>query len=395
MSRLSIALALLLLALPATAAHAQRPKQGPAGSAFYTPPKSLPGSGHGGLVWTRRQTGPAALKSASRSELLLYRSVGVRGRAVAVSGTLALPKGRVPKGGWPVISYAHGTTGTADACAPSRVGRGAPLSGYVDYAYPLLNRWLKAGYAIVRTDYEGLGTPGVHPYLVGRSEGRSVLDAVRAARRHDSRIGRSVVIAGHSQGGHAALWGASLAPSWTPELRVRGTVAFAPASHLEAQARAIPALTSPGGGLSGLIALIFRGADTARPGLGLSGLLSDRAKALYPQTLTTCLPQLGRAGSFGGLAPADIPRAGADPSPLFAALGRNDPEKLTIRTPVLIAQGRSDTTVFPALTDALNQAYVKRGVKVTYKNYEGVNHAAIVNAGAADATSFLRRRFGR
>ena len=58
----------------------------------------------------------------------------------------------------------------------------------MSYAYPLLQRWLKAGYAVVRTDYEGLGTPGVHPYLVGRSEGRSVLDAVRAARALDPRL---------------------------------------------------------------------------------------------------------------------------------------------------------------------------------------------------------------
>ena len=72
----------------------------------------------------------------------------------------------------------------------------------------MLGRWLKAGYAIVRTDYEGLGTPGDHPYLIGRSEGHSVLDAARAARKLDSGIGKRVVIAGHSQGGQSALWAA-------------------------------------------------------------------------------------------------------------------------------------------------------------------------------------------
>jgi dipeptidyl aminopeptidase/acylaminoacyl peptidase len=77
------------------------------------------------------------------------------------------------------------------------------------YDHALLNRWLKAGYAVVQTDYEGLGTPGDHPYLIGVSEGRSVLDMVRAARKLDSSLGKRVVIAGHSQGGHAALWAAS------------------------------------------------------------------------------------------------------------------------------------------------------------------------------------------
>src|SRR5947208_1260634 len=84
-----------------------------------------------------------------------------------------------------------------------------------------------AGYAVVRTDYQGLGTPGIHQYLVGTAEGRSTLDIVRAARKLDSRVSGRTAIAGHSQGGHAALWGAALAPKWTPELNLRGTVAFA------------------------------------------------------------------------------------------------------------------------------------------------------------------------
>ena len=45
-----------------------------------------------------------------------------------------------------------------------------------------MKQLVDAGYVVAATDYEGLGTPGVHPYLVGESEGRSVLDAARAAR---------------------------------------------------------------------------------------------------------------------------------------------------------------------------------------------------------------------
>ena len=204
MPRLLLVLSLLLLAaLPAAAGAKVR--KGPSGTAFYTPPSPLPGGAHGSPIWARH--------GAAGSRLLLYRSTGVTGKAVAVSATLSVPKGRAPKGGWPVISWAHGTTGIADACAPSRGRTSDPA---------LLERWRRAGYAIVRTDYEGLGTPGEHPYLIGRSEGYAVLDAVRAARKLDRRLGRRVAIAGHSQGGHAALWAAALAPRVTPELRVRG-----------------------------------------------------------------------------------------------------------------------------------------------------------------------------
>ena len=124
-----------------------------------------------------------------------------------------MPKGKAPKKGWPVITYAHGTTGIADQCAPSRDSSSAGIHELNSYAYPLLNRWLKAGYAVVRTDYTGLGTPDVHLYLNGVEEGRSTLDIVRAAKRLDKRLNvKRVVISGHSQGGHAALWAASLAP---------------------------------------------------------------------------------------------------------------------------------------------------------------------------------------
>src|SRR3954452_3215970 len=190
---------------------------GPAGTAFYAPTKAVP-SKHGTAIYQRKLSGPAVLKSAKSNTLLLYSSTSTSGQAVPVSGDVAIPKGKAPKGGWPVITWAHGTTGIADICAPSIAGTQA------NYDSPLLNKWLKAGYAVVRTDYEGLGTPGPHPYLVGTSEGRSVLDMVRAARKLNPGIGTKLLIAGHSQGGQAALFAASLAPKWTPELKLTGTV---------------------------------------------------------------------------------------------------------------------------------------------------------------------------
>src|SRR3954447_9098188 len=391
MPKLALVVALLLLAaLPATAAAKVR--KGPAGTAFYTPPKPIPGTGHGGLIWARRQTGAAALKGGASNRLILYRSTGVSGKPVAVSGAVAVPKGKAPKGGWPVVSWAHGTTGIADSCAPSRDGSNTLSS----YAYPLLQRWLKAGYAVVRTDYEGLGTPGAHPYLNGRSEGTAVLDAVRAARRLDKRLAKRVVLAGHSQGGQSVLWAASLAPRYARDLKVRGTVAFAPVSHLAEQTALLPSLTAPSG-LSGLVAMILRAIDIARQSLKVAGTLGDPAAALYPQTLTECLGKLASTSSFGALAPADLLRQGADLGPATAALSKlDDPEDLHIRTPVEINQGTADATVFKVFTDQLVSGYKKRGIKVTYKTYEGVTHGGAVTDAhsAADATKYIRARLG-
>ena len=390
---------LLALALSAAGASARtRPaaRRAPAGLAAYTPPARLvaSGRGHGRLIWARPLTGPAALAGAASNELVLYRSIGVGGRPVAVSGTVSIPRGTPPPGGWPVISWDHGTTGIADQCAPSRDTAADPVHAYIAYVYPQLEGWLRGGYAVVRTDFEGLGTPGVHPYLVGVSEARGTLDIVRAARRLAPSLSARVIIAGHSQGGQAALWAASLATSWTPELAVRGTVAFAPASHLSAQLALLPSVTSTGFG--GVVSLIARGLDAADPALHVGSLLTPAAARLYPQTLTRCLPGLDRQNSFGALPGSAFFRSGADLAPVRAALvAQVDPDHLNIRTPVLIEQGGSDTTVFPAFTDQLAAELGALSDPVTYHKYAGVEHGGIVAAADADATSWIAARLGR
>src|SRR5947209_11897982 len=232
MTRLRRNLALLLASALAIAGAgtAYAVQRGPAGRAFYTPPRHLPGSRPGDLIRWRPLTTGARLPSASRNLLVLYRSTALNGRPIAVSGTVAIPKGKPPKHGWPVISWAHGTAGFGDACAPSLDGPGHHATGDIPYTNGLLDQWVRAGYVVLRTDYEGLGTPGPHPFLFGHSEARGVIDIVRAARQFDRKIGRRWVAAGHSQGGQGALFAAADARRRAPELQLRGVVAFAPLS---------------------------------------------------------------------------------------------------------------------------------------------------------------------
>jgi pimeloyl-ACP methyl ester carboxylesterase len=381
------------LGLAGPASAATKVRTGPAGDAFYTPPSPLPGKKHGDLIWARKLGGAAVAPGASVTKVVLYRSTGVDGKSAAVSGIVSLPRGKAPKGGWPVVTYAHGTTGIADQCAPSRDAAGTPIHPYNAYILPLLTRWLKAGYAVVRTDYEGLGTPGVHPYLVGSSEGRSTLDVVRAARQLDPRLSPSTIISGHSQGGHAALFAAALAPKWTPELKVRGTVAFAPASHLDEQIPLTTVLAQPGGGLTGLVSLITRGIATANPSFDTAAVLTPQAAAFYPDTLTQCLPELSAPTSFGGLAPKDLFQPGMDFAPIARLLDAQDPSHLKIRTPLLIEQGAADTTVLPLFTDQLPGELKANGAKdLTYAKVPGVDHGGIVTAGAKSATAWIAKR---
>ncbi len=130
-----------------------------------------------------------------------------------------------------MIAYAHGTTGLADACAPSRAAR--PIGDRETVGgLPVPALW-EFGFIVAATDYEGLGTPGRHPYIVGGSEARGVLDSVRAARQlPDVEAADTTFALGASQGGHAALFTGEVAPTYAPDVPLAGVVALAPGAEL-------------------------------------------------------------------------------------------------------------------------------------------------------------------
>ena len=336
----ALLLAFAFASLAGTAAAAT-PKA-PAGLAFYSPPARLVAGKPGTVIWSRTVRTPTGLPAAARMTLVLYRSVLPNGKPTAVSGLVFTPRGKPPAKGWKLISWAHGTTGIADVCAPSRDLRNA----YVSYVYPQFNAWLKDGYAIAQTDYQGLGTPGTHMYLIGRAEGASVDDIALAARVIDPNIGTRFAVAGHSQGGQAALFAAAMAGRDHPSMTFVGVAAFAPASHLLTQVEAAHLLTAPGGGLSALGALIVTGAAADSSAIDLHALLSPAAYALVPQVGRECLAQLAEPNSWGGLAPSQIVNPGANTTAAYKVLNAENPA-LKIAAPVLILQGEADTTVFP------------------------------------------------
>ncbi len=141
---------------------------------------------------------------------ILYRSTGPGGEPIAVSGAVFLPDAPAPRHGRDIIAWAHPTTGVVDRCAPTLL---PDLSGTI----PGLDDMLARGYIVAATDYAGLGTPGMHPYLIGDSEARAVLDSVRAARAlPDARASNRFAVWGHSEGGHAAFFTGQWRPSMRP-----------------------------------------------------------------------------------------------------------------------------------------------------------------------------------
>ena len=157
---------------------------------------------------------------AARNVRLLYTSTNGLDESsiLTVSGALFIPAGEPPTGGWPIILWSHGTVGIADHCAPS-------WTGYVPFHQEYLAQWLSQGFAILASDYQGLGTEGIHPYLATRPAAYSNLDLLRAMRNSKYNLSDRVVVVGQSQGASAAIATAAYAQSYAPDTSILGVVA--------------------------------------------------------------------------------------------------------------------------------------------------------------------------
>ncbi len=373
----------------ASLAQAEAIKKAPAGNAFYkASAKQIKAGKPGTIIWARQvkytANGRVALASASKTMLVLYRSLDPKGKPIAVSGMVDLPKGKAPKGGFKSISWAHGTTGAADICAPSRDVAGGPADSYITYATASYNRWLKAGYAVFRTDYPGLGVKEPpHPYLIGVSEGRSVVDITLAARELYPKLSKDYLIGGHSQGGQGGLFAGSLAPKLAPKLNMKGVFSYAPVSHLYEQGQAVSSLGDDFKGLTALVMMILNSAmHEAR--VQPSTLVTPQIETLLPKIEEVCLAQLTGDDIFGNIAPNAILKPGVTTASIDAVLKAMNPN-VKIKAPVLIAQGLDDTTVFPSFTAALVAELKTSGDKVTYDTFPGLTHSGVVTDPAASA----------
>ncbi|MEZ5608560.1 MAG: lipase family protein [Burkholderiaceae bacterium] len=373
--------------------------EGPAGLGFYTPPQPLPAGRHGDLIWSRALQGDAALPSAARNWLVLYRSTNVAGEPIAVSGTVAIPAGTPPPGGWPVISWTHGTTGIADVWAPSRNGPNYPDKDYVDGINQVLDQWVKKGYAVLKTDYESLGTPGVHPYLNGWSEARGATDIVRAARQLSASLGRDWLVMGHSQGGQAAAYTAQLGPLYAPELQLKGAVAISPATSLsEAVAHS---LKDTKGQANAFLPLIMVGMAADAPGVKLDALLTPKGRELIRVVDQDCIAALRAPGGWGTFKNDRLIDFKADFRPLLDALNSlSATQNLRPAVPLLVLQAHNDHITVKPLTDLMVHRFENLGVDVRYIAYTDVpdapgsaTHRATVPRSLKDAMAWVAQRF--
>ncbi|MBB1025112.1 lipase family protein [Dietzia sp. DQ12-76] len=366
---LVVALAPVLTTGPAPVASAQ-PVAGAQGSsnapdrtAFYTPPADLPA-----VPGTVIRSEPMVITPSfpdivaggtltADAQRIMYRSTGAAGGPVAVTGTYLQP--RAPwngSGPRPLAVVTPGTQGQGDQCAPSKsmeVGLGigtAPVSLAAGYSLIDAYSLLAEGFAVVVTDYEGLGTPGHHPYVNRVSQGRSALDAARAAVRlagTDLALESPTVVSGYSQGGGAAAAAAEMHREYAPELNLVGVAAGAPPSDMLGTLERVD-----GGVLTGAVGYAINGILQVHPELrpAFDRQLNDEGRRMLEVTSTQCVGET--AFAYGLRRTTEFTVHGNS----LAEAARSEPEILRVlesynlgrvapTVPALVLIGRNDDVV--------------------------------------------------
>jgi fermentation-respiration switch protein FrsA (DUF1100 family) len=362
----------------------------PSDARFYDPPSDLSRYRPGELIRSEPVHAYIApgIRLRARGWRVLYRSTGAVGEPTAVSGTVLMPRRRArePR---PLIAYAIGTHGIGDAAAPSRL-----LPRGFDWEAGLMAMILARGWAVAVTDYQGLGTPGDHAYMVGRALGPNVLDSMRVARElcpDELPAGGPAAIIGYSEGGAAAAWAAQLHSSYAPEIELCGVVAGAAAADVE----------TAGPSLDGTFFSFFMayggiGYAAAYPELELDPYLTPLARGRIEMMRRSSVLQ---AALFGPryIHASDLTQPNVLEMPAWRArLRENRLGTIAPTVPVLLHHARRDQIVSFEQSVQLREDWDRLGADVRlYVTRGGVDHISGALAGTPVALEWLARRLGR
>lgn len=361
-------------------------------TSFYTPPSPLPDAPAGTLLRSEPiKDAPDGVKAWR----ILYLSADNQGEPIAISAYYAEPS-RPPETGsrYPLVALAHGTTGVGRKCGMSQ-GPFTPKTPGNEYWLFLGQALTDAGYAIVATDYEGMGAPGKTPYLL-RKQAYDVLDSMRASLQ--LRPGyidtASLGVIGHSEGGYVAITTADQAPEYAPELNIKGAVVLAPGD--------VPPLPF------GVKSLASQTSDEkASPRSGYITTLSQSWIRNYPELMSAedwytpqgmvdvqkaadlCQGAMLEAlpDTFGTYFKTDLPNS------VIQVAAENPPLKKKTTVPMLIQQGLKDTGVVPQISRALAMEACDLGDTVTYQEFPNDVHRSVQFTGRGEYMAWFNNVF--
>jgi acetyl esterase/lipase len=349
----------------------------PVVDAFYDPPAVVPYE-HGRLIRVGEFAGQEPV--GAHVHRILYTTRDAVGQPAVASALVIVPDER-PPGARPVIAWNHGTTGVARGCAPSLRDASA-----TKWAIPALDDVIRRGWIVVASDYSGQGAPGVFPYLIGRGEARSSLDAVLAARELDDvTLSTRTVAWGHSQGGHAALWMSQIVEDYSPELDMLGTAVLAPAADPLALA---DELTEGDAGvlLSILISWVLVPYADTYGDVDLSRYIAPGAEAIVREMTQRCPSEPGVmvsvAAALGVAEDRPLYVGDLTAGPLGRRLADNVPAG-PWGHPLLVAWGTEDEVIPPRLQQEFVDRLCAEGEQVRRLAYRGYDHLGTLLPGSS------------
>jgi pimeloyl-ACP methyl ester carboxylesterase len=341
---------------------------------FYDTPDPLPAGKPGGLIRSEpfyEYNLPYEI-SAVR---ILYHSRSPNGEDVAVSGVVLLPDGTPPASGWPVIAWAHDFTGSARECAPSllrNLNEG-----------PLLSMYAGLGYAVVASDYAGLGTSFLFTALDMRSNALDVVYSIPAARAAVPQLGTAWVAAGYSQGGLVAI-GVAEAASGIEDSNYLGTIAISGVG----EPQEIFERLAQGSGYSMLL-FLAQGVKTVFPEFRVEDMLTEKAIPLYQYISHACEARLGPEP-----AAKEMLKPGWENNRYVKEFfTRNQPGLNPAHGPLLLLSGEADAGVPSALTAKAVAQLCKQKDRVLFVKYPGLNASTVLGNSVSEQISWIRARF--
>lgn len=360
-----------------------------------------------------------SMSEASSVKVMTYNMPNVLGETKKATAMVFVPKTARPAEGWKVVVWEHGTVGVGDSCAPSR-------NKFNPRFKNMAESLLKEGYVVVAPDYEGLGTPGMHPYLNLKSEANSAIYAVKAYKAHyGSQINGQWMSVGQSQGGHASLGTAELSNN---DVNYRGAVAGAPASSLgyiisEVAPLAIQKIlleeqagTKPVGTAVEVYAELLAyaayttvGITAYEPKFNYREIFQERSRTIaeFAEGSTgengLCLDDLHNKFADdirdyivknGGKTVLDYPGLSGNfqENPTVKNfLSDNQPATKKINTPVMIIQGTADMAVPYPVTDGLQQRLKALGTDVTFLPVLDASHTQAIVEKNPELVAFIKK----
>lgn len=328
------------------------------------------------------------VRSAGDARRFLYSSIDQHGKPAVSTAAVFLPRSRPPAGGWPVVAWAHGTVGLGDDCTPSAQKRSQRDDDYISH-------WLDQGYAVVGTDYTGLGTPGLMSYLNADVEARSVVDSVSALRQLDLSTSPRWVIVGQSQGAGAAMNAAHRATELSRGrgLDYRGVVATGTPANIESiialGGPTFPPVRLPVG-LTTYLAYIVAAVREARPDLPIDGLLTPFGRSVAEESETLCYPELAKrltgvdVRSFFAKPISSIPNA-REQLARFLGIPFSGYDR-----PIFLGQGLTDIDVPAPFALSLAVQLTQNRQPFELHVYP-TDHSGTVYASQRDSTPFVAR----